>query len=118
MKTKKLIAILIICLITILMFMPHANATINVNEYKPSELTSADYYIPFKFARNLLGPIITIGVVISVVMVMVLGIKYMLGSVEEKAEYKKSMWPYVLGAILIFTGSALTGVIYNAFNAP
>ena len=45
-----------------------------------------------------------------------IGIKYLLGSVEEKAEYKQSMWPYVLGAVLIFAGAALTNVIYQAFN--
>ena len=58
----------------------------------------------------------TIGESISVIMLIVIGIKYILGSVEEKAEYKKSMWPYVLGAVLLFSGSALTDVIYKAFN--
>lgn len=58
----------------------------------------------------------TVGEAIAVVMLLVLGIKYILGSVEEKAEYKQSMWPYVLGAILIFAGAALTDIIYKAFN--
>lgn len=58
----------------------------------------------------------TVGEAIAVVMLLILGIKYILGSVEEKAEYKQSMWPYVLGAILIFAGAALTDIIYKAFN--
>ncbi len=58
----------------------------------------------------------TIGEAISIVMLLVIGIKYILGSVEEKAEYKQSMWPYVVGAILIFSGAALTDIIYKAFN--
>ena len=58
----------------------------------------------------------TVGEAIAVVMLLILGIKYILGSVEEKAEYKQSMWPYVLGAILIFAGAALTDIIYQAFN--
>lgn len=58
----------------------------------------------------------TVGESIAVIMLLVIGIKYILGSVEEKAEYKQSMWPYVLGAVLIFAGAALTNVIYQAFN--
>lgn len=58
----------------------------------------------------------TIGEGIAVIMLLVLGIKYILGSVEEKAEYKQTMWPYVLGAVLIFSGAAVTDIIYKAFN--
>lgn len=58
----------------------------------------------------------TIGESIAVVMLLVLGIKYILGSVEEKAEYKQTMWPYVIGAVLIFSGAAVTDIIYKAFN--
>ena len=35
----------------------------------------------------------------------------MLGSVEEKAEYKKTMIPYVIGAILLFATSNLLGIV-------
>mgnify|MGYP000776194846 len=37
----------------------------------------------------------------------------MLGSTEEKAEYKKSMLPYVIGAVFVFASSAIAGAIYN-----
>ena len=49
-------------------------------------------------------------------MLLIIGIKYILGSVEEKAEYKQTMWPYVLGAVLIFAGAAVTDIIYKAFQ--
>lgn len=58
----------------------------------------------------------TVGESIAVIMLMIIGIRYIIASAEEKAEYKQSMWPYILGAILIFAGSALTDLIYNAFN--
>ena len=54
-----------------------------------------------------------IGSLISVIVLIVLGIKYMLGSTEEKAEYKKSMLPYVIGAVFVFASSAIAGAIYN-----
>lgn len=55
----------------------------------------------------------TVGIVASVITLIVLGIKYMLGSAEEKAEYKKTLLPYVIGAALIFAASAIAGVVYN-----
>lgn len=54
-----------------------------------------------------------VGVVIAVVIILVIGIKYMIGSAEEKAEYKKTMMPYIVGAILIFAGSTIVNVVYN-----
>lgn len=58
----------------------------------------------------------TIGSIISVVMLVVLGIKYMLGSAEERAEYKKTLLPYVIGAILVFAASTIASMIYNVAN--
>ena len=54
-----------------------------------------------------------IGSLISVIVLIVLGIKYMLGSTEEKAEYKKTMLPYLIGAILVFATSNLVHIIYE-----
>lgn len=55
----------------------------------------------------------TMGAIISVVMLIVLGIKYMLGSLEERAEYKKTMMPYVIGALLVFAASIIAQIIYD-----
>lgn len=65
---------------------------------------------------KVIGIIQVFGNVIAVGMLIVLGIKYMLGSAEDKAEYKKSMIPYLIGAVLIFAGANLADVIYNAIN--
>ena len=65
---------------------------------------------------TVVGILQTVGIVLSVVVLIVLGIKYMMGSAEEKAEYKKSMMPYVIGAVLIFAASALAQVVFNFFT--
>ena len=41
----------------------------------------------------------------------------MMGSAEEKADYKKSMIPYIVGAVLIFASTAIVGVVYDMANA-
>jgi len=37
----------------------------------------------------------------------------MMGSTEEKAEYKKSLLPYVIGAGLVFAASTIAQIVYN-----
>ena len=61
--------------------------------------------------NKIIGIITTVGVVVAVIVLLILGIKYMMGSASEKAEYKKTMIPYLVGAILIFGASAITKVV-------
>ncbi len=66
--------------------------------------------------KAIVGILRTVGIVLSVVVLIVLGIKYMMGSAEEKSEYKKTMIPYLVGAALIFAASAFAEVIFQFFN--
>lgn len=63
--------------------------------------------------NNVVKIISAVGVVVSVVALMLLGIKYMMGSVEEKAEYKKTLMPYVIGACLVFGASTIAQLVYE-----
>ncbi len=63
--------------------------------------------------NTMITVITTIGIVISVVMLIIIGIKYMMGSTSEKAEYKKSLIPYVIGAGILFSASSIAQIIYN-----
>ena len=54
-----------------------------------------------------------VGSIISVIVIVVLGIKYMMGSAEEKAEYKKTLLPYIIGAALVFAASSIAGIVFN-----
>lgn len=62
---------------------------------------------------RILGVLQTIGVVLAVIILVILGIKYMMGSAEEKAEYKKTMIPYLVGAVFIFAAPILANIVYN-----
>ena len=66
--------------------------------------------------KQMVGILQVIGIVVAVVVLLVLGIKYMMGSAEEKAEYKKTMIPYIVGAILIFAATTIVNVVYNIAN--
>lgn len=66
-----------------------------------------------KVGNRIITMISTAGSIISVIVLVILGIKYMMGSAEQKAEYKSSLMPYVIGSAIVFAASTVAGVIYQ-----
>lgn len=66
-----------------------------------------------EMAGQILGVINVIGLVIGVLVAAGLGIKFMLGSVEEKATYKKDFMPYLIGAFMLVLATTLPNIIYK-----
>ena len=62
---------------------------------------------------NIVNWIWGISIVVAVVVLMITGLKFIVGSTQEKAEYKKTMIPYIIGAVLIFAASNVAGMIYD-----
>ena len=62
---------------------------------------------------NVVKALRNISALIAVLVITILGIKYMIGSTEERAEYKKTLFPYFIGAVLIFAASNLADMIYS-----
>ena len=71
----------------------------------------------FNFGRTIVTILQAVGIVVAVVVILVIGIKYIMGSAEEKAEYKKTMIPYLVGAVLIFGATTIVNVVYNLSNS-
>lgn len=63
--------------------------------------------------NQIIGIVTMVGIVVSVLVLVILGIKYMIGSAQEKAEYKKTMIPYIVGAILVFGASTVATIVMN-----
>ena len=114
-KQRKLILVINIILLVCLLTLPNFVHAIDPNDYDPSQkpVSGTSVNEITDKANNIIGTITTVGIVIAVVTMIILGLKYMMGSVEEKAEYKKTMIPYLVGALLIFGASAITMVVVN-----
>lgn len=54
------------------------------------------------FSNMLYNELLIIGIIIAVIVGTILGIKFMIGSVEEKADIKKLLIPYIVGCIVVF----------------
>lgn len=111
-KLMKVVMAISICLTIVCTGMNVVSAATGIT---PNQLT-ADYSGTEDIStvgKKIMGIVQTVGVVVAVVILMVLGIKYMMGSAEEKAEYKKTMLPYIIGAVLIFGATAIANMVYN-----
>ena len=107
-KVTKIISIVMIVAMLIALVTPVFAvdpATIKANESNTGKITS--------LGSQIIGIVTTIGSVVAVLVLVVLGVKYMMGSAEEKAESKKTLMPYVIGAVLVFAASTIAGVIFS-----
>lgn len=86
---------------------------ISTDYYKPGDLKSEDYEEAFRLGGVIVNTLRVVGIVIAIAGLMIIGIKYMISSVEQKAEYKKTMIPYLVGCILIFAITTIVSIIYE-----
>ena len=103
-----------IALVLVLLFFVTTNFSLAA--LTPNDLNNPDYGHTEdikKLGGSILEILGIIGSAISLIAIIVLGIKYMMGSVEEKAQYKKTLLPYLIGAIFVFGGTLIPTVIYN-----
>ena len=112
---SKIVILIIVCVIIFSLSTVYAQGGINVNDYNPGGTPSIPTEVTDKI-NPIVGVISLIGMITSVLVLVILGIKYMIGSVEEKAEYKKSMIPYLIGAVMVFSISTFLTIIMNMTN--
>lgn len=109
-KTLKIIAVLLIAIALITLSTTIVRATTGFEPIEPKPAGTAGEKV-----TNTAGQILTIvrivGMAVAVIMLTILGIKYVAASPNEKADYKKGMTVYVVGAVLLFGASALLSVI-------
>lgn len=113
---KKLTKILSMVLMVVLMLTLTTGVVRAGNDYESTvsglfDSGSADTSNLESVGANIVDIVTTIGIIVAVVVLLVLGIKYMMGSASEKAEYKKTMIPYLIGAVLIFGASAIAKAV-------
>ena len=112
-KRVRIFSIIMLIIITLSSFMATISYAdlINPNDYNHN---NSNDEVPEKFT-NMVGIIATtiqtIGVILSVIVIGLLGIKYMTGSVEERADYKKSMIPFLVGTVLIVAVGTIIRIV-------
>lgn len=113
-KTMKIISTLVIALVLVVVLSQTIlatdySATINgLTGGKPAD-TSA---ITGK-AQTWLATIRNVSAIVAVFVITILGFKYMMGSVEEKAGYKKSFIPLIVGIVVIVAATTIASFLFG-----
>ncbi len=115
-KIKKIITIIILCII-ILQCIPISTQASDVlgelgelEQYGKLQGDSENFKTK---AGIFIGIFQVAGSVIAVISLVGMGVFYMFGSIGEKAAYKKTLRPYVIGAFMVFGVSNLTALLYE-----
>lgn len=64
-------------------------------------------------SNNIYGILLVIGVVVAIIAGIIIGIQFVTGSVEAKAQIKEKLIPYGIGCAIIFGAFTIWRVIVN-----
>lgn len=67
-------------------------------------------------ASKVTGFIWVLSIIVAVVVVMYTGLKFIVGSANEKAEYKKSLVPIVVGVLLLVFATTVVNALFSINN--
>ena len=114
-KTVKVISTILMVILLVSMFssvVMASNPADQVKNFTSSNNTPGKAEIQ-GLAGNVISILTTVGIAVAIIILLILGIKYMMGSASEKAEYKKTMIPYLVGAVLVFAATWVASAIYG-----
>lgn len=93
---------------------PITDPILNPSDYDPSN-TGGSTNKTARIIGGLVGIVRVVGTVVALIVLVILGMKYMFGSIENKAKYKESMVPYVVGVVMLVVIVNILGILYNIF---
>lgn len=106
-KLIKILPILVLVVMVLSIFSTVLAAT------DPGSLTGTATSEFDNIGKRIIGMVQAVGSIVSVLVLVILGVKFMMGSAEEKAEYKKTFIPYIIGAVLVFAASNFASMIFK-----
>ncbi len=112
MKKKIIKIVWILILLSIFVILVNSSfcfEKVNPSNYEPADITGASQLT--KIGNTIIGIIQLIGSLVSLIILIIIGIKYIIGSVEERAQYKETFRPYLIGAVLLFGITNILGII-------
>lgn len=114
---KKIKILAIITIIILGMFVCSSvfatTGKVDPDAYKPKGLTTSDVGEFVDIANSIIAAIQIFGALVAAIAIIVLGIKYMLGSTQDRAGYKETMIPYLVGAVMAFAIPGIVRVIFD-----
>lgn len=116
-KTVKIISTILLAVLlitTVSQAVLATNYSEIINEVdKNGQGASSDVKGIKEVAGRIVKAIRNIAAIVAVVIVSILGIKYMIGSTQERADYKKSFIPLIVGVIVVVAAAQIATMIFS-----
>ena len=121
-KTMKILTVMLLAITLVMFFSSNVLAT---STSKASGLISniekatdnAEKNVDTSKFVSTAGKIIVLlrnfSIIAGVILIIVLGVKYMMGSVEQKSDYQKSFVPLVIGIILVIGATSIASFLFS-----
>lgn len=120
-KTMKILTFIATVLIALTMLSTVVFAAVDsdgvINQMQRENINASQSQQLSSLGGKVLSALQVIGFIAGAVILVVLGLKYMMGSLEEKAEYKKTMIPYLVGAIIVIAAPTLAKGIFSMIQS-
>ena len=111
MKKSMLKKIIFITLILFIILSNNRIMAFKTSDYNVGGLFYKTAPTLFNMGNKLFGVLLNIATIVSILTIAIIGVKYMFGSVEQKAEYKTSLIPWLIGAAMVF---GITRIVWLA----
>jgi len=118
-KSLKMVSILMMAIMMVMVATPvfatgvNPGTTIDGINIDPPDATDTNGIMGV--VNSILGFLQWGAIIGGVLIITILGIKYMMGSLEEKAEYKKSMIPLIVGIIVVMGATSIAKLLFSVF---
>ena len=66
----------------------------------------------YTISSTIINWIWSISIIVSIIVLMIIGIKYISGGTQEKADYKKSLIPFFIGTILVVFATTIVKILF------
>ena len=113
--TKKIVGFFLIFFCVVFLMQIKVNADDEFTTMKNNMKNVGNVNVSGTKTQKLINSVIKIvrvaGSGVAMIITTWIGVKYILASPQEKADYKKEMMPLLIGAIVLFGASNLVGII-------
>ena len=113
--TKILTVVLLVAIIVMTVSNVFAAGTILNQIENSANSANVDTSSIAGMAGTIIAYLRNAAVIIGVIIIIILGIKYMTGSVEEKAGYQKSFIPLIVGIVVVVAATSIASFLFGLF---
>lgn len=112
-KLTKVLTVVLLVAMIVMAVTPVFAASGIINQIEQGANTSVNTEPIAKTVGKIVAYLRNAAVIIGVIIIIILGIKYMTGSVEEKAGYQKSFVPLIVGIVIVMAATSIASFLFD-----